>query len=230
MRKCCTHYSDYFLEIETNCLPNSELLMRVDPKKIVRFKIPTQPVLDPTDFWGPFNIREKKFLPTGPIGVSINGVPFFSKEKNNNSLYPRINYFYDQLPTNINFYSQQSQFSNINDMIEYQLENNQHSPIIGFSFDGFPIYGPLGWDSNKKVKIMSSSYQNNEYVDNLGDLDICNGILSPTPEYPNGIYHYHTTIKTKNGHPELSEKGEIISIYPHIIARYRGIPEVRNFI
>ena len=34
------------------------------------------------------------------------------------------------------------------------------------------------------------------YVENSGDLDECNGIIGPTPEFPEGIYHYHMTIKS----------------------------------
>ena len=49
------------------------------------------------------------------------------------------------------------------------------SHIIGIALDGFFIYGDR--DINGKA-IPSSA------------LDECNGINSPTPEFPNGIYHY----------------------------------------
>jgi len=41
------------------------------------------------------------------------------------------------------------------------LENasNRHSPIIGFALDGYPIYGPFGWDDAGKVRRMRSSYR-----------------------------------------------------------------------
>jgi hypothetical protein len=49
------------------------------------------------------------------------------------------------------------------------------SHLIGVALDGFPIYG--GRDINGNTIAVSQ-------------LDACNGITSPTPEFPNGIYHY----------------------------------------
>ena len=49
------------------------------------------------------------------------------------------------------------------------------SHIIGIALDGYLIYGAN--DINGKV-VPSSA------------LDECNGINSPTPEFPNGVYHY----------------------------------------
>lgn len=49
------------------------------------------------------------------------------------------------------------------------------SHIIGIALDGFPIYG--GRDINGAL------------VD-VTKLDACNGITSPTPEFPSGAYHY----------------------------------------
>ncbi len=49
------------------------------------------------------------------------------------------------------------------------------SHIIGIALDGFPIYG--GRDINGNLVDVST-------------LDACNGITSPTPEFPSGAYHY----------------------------------------
>jgi hypothetical protein len=82
-----------------------------------------------------------------------------------------------------------------------------HSPIIGFMFDSFPIYGPYGFASptggSNTVKLMTSSYQLNmvrsngpststyklgsflqdyQYVHGSGDLDMSNGRWCRTPE------------------------------------------------
>ena len=35
----------------------------------------------------------------------------------------------------------------------------QHSPLIGFALDGYPIYGPYGWDEQRKPQAFRSSYQ-----------------------------------------------------------------------
>ena len=37
--------------------------------------------------------------------------------------------------------------------------NDHHSPIIGFALDGYPVYGPFGWDAAGKVQRMNSSYR-----------------------------------------------------------------------
>ncbi len=49
------------------------------------------------------------------------------------------------------------------------------SHLIGVALDGFPIYG--GRDINGKTIAVAQ-------------LDACNGITSPTPEFPQGAYHY----------------------------------------
>jgi len=49
------------------------------------------------------------------------------------------------------------------------------SRIIGFALDGFPIYGPRDINGNPIM---------------VAALDQCDGINSPTPEFPSGIYHY----------------------------------------
>ena len=48
--------------------------------------------------------------------------------------------------------------------------------LVGFAKDGFPIYASK--DSNGELPT---------------DLDECNGHVGPTPEFPNGIYHYHAS-------------------------------------
>ena len=49
------------------------------------------------------------------------------------------------------------------------------SHIIGIAFDGYPIYG------NRDINGVEVS---------AASLDACNGITSPTPEFPTGVYHY----------------------------------------
>ncbi|MGA9276380.1 YHYH protein [Ilumatobacter sp.] len=56
--------------------------------------------------------------------------------------------------------------------------DGEHSTIIGVLLDGFPFYGPQDADG---VTITSD------------DLDECSGHVGVTPEFPDGIYHYHLT-------------------------------------
>ncbi len=98
-----------------------------------------------------------------------------------------------------------------------EINSSAHSPIIGWAYDGNPIYGPYGFDSNGSIKRMISGYTQTlssvrpnvlryplgffieDYVfTNAGDLDICNGKYGPTPEYPDGVYAYFCTINSVN--------------------------------
>ena len=95
------------------------------------------------------------------------------------------------------------------DALDELVANNGHSPI-GFALDGFPIYGPVGRvSSDASSVLLRSSYtgdvdsdgtsnDNPSYVEDSGDLDQCNGIFSPTPEYPDGIYHYIMTVEVND--------------------------------
>jgi hypothetical protein len=112
--------------------------------------------------------------------------------------------------------------------LDYSIDSSrnvtEHSPIVGFAFDGYPIYGFVGWDENGTVKEMKSSYRlkdgengyngidDYEYVQGMGDLDSCNGQFGITPEFPNGTYHYHTT--WENGVGGIG--------FPYFINCYRG--------
>ena len=98
------------------------------------------------------------------------------------------------------------------------------SDVIGIAFDGYPIYGVYGDDGTGQIVEMKSSYrlksgQNGyngiddyEYVSGLGHLDVCNGHFGPTPDFPQGIYHYHSTIE--NG---IGEMG-----FPYFLICYHG--------
>ena len=96
---------------------------------------------------------------------------------------------------------------------------SQVSNIIGWAYDGNPIYGPYGYsdseNSNSTPKLLESGYTLNssnvidrpsnfavgffiedyEYT-NSGDLDENNGRFGKTPEFPNGVYAYFATLDT----------------------------------
>jgi len=100
-----------------------------------------------------------------------------------------------------------------------------HSPIIGWAYDGNPIYGPYGYKNPylagqvKKIKsgysaVVSENRPPEKIGDRIifpygafiedyaftsdGDLDEFNGRYCVTPEYPNGVYAYFTTISSAN--------------------------------
>lgn len=92
-----------------------------------------------------------------------------------------------------------------------------HSPLVGFAADGFPIYARFGYadasDPASGIAAVQSSYRlksgtrpdgpggsydgsyvaDYEFVSGLGDLDENNGRSGPTPEYPAGTYYYVIT-------------------------------------
>lgn len=92
-----------------------------------------------------------------------------------------------------------------------------HSPIVGWAYDGCPIYGPYGFENidgtGSIIRMRSGyTYQNTvgsiftlveDYVfNNSGTLDEYNGRFCITPEYPNGVYAYFCTLDTTNA-PEF---------------------------
>ncbi len=109
----------------------------------------------------------------------------------------------------------------------YAIDANQHSPLIGFAYDGFPIYGAYGFkntDGTGGIERIKSSYQlrnitsrdngpdfsgdyflgyfreDYEYVAHPNEpdfLDEHNGRFCITPEYPNGTYAYFATVDEK---------------------------------
>jgi len=155
----------------------------------------------------------------GTVGVALNGIPVYNPFENaeEEAAYGRIFssccghpqrngvYHYHKYPTCLRFISDEWKSEKEKcDELDAILIQGGHSPLIGFAVDGWPIYGPVGWrnDGSKTGVILRSSYTgsndsagNPSYVEGSGDLDECNGLVSPTPEFPEGIYHYVMSIK-----------------------------------
>jgi len=116
-----------------------------------------------------------------------------------------------------------------------KVDSSSASAIIGFAFDGYPIYGAYG-TVNDEVTLMRSNYVLkdgetgyngiDDYVysaDNGGHLDACNGVFSETPEFPDGIYHYHSTMPVEGDNPSAN------NAFPYFINCYAGVVESSNF-
>ncbi len=120
-----------------------------------------------------------------------------------------------------------------------------HSPIIGWAYDGNPIYGPFGYSDpnniNSDLKILSSSYKldtskvnnrpsgfkggffvNDFIFDGSGDLDIHNGRFGKTPEFPNGIYAYFASVGIS------SATGKLEGTYPYFIGKSFRSPLIND--
>jgi YHYH protein/Secretion system C-terminal sorting domain len=117
----------------------------------------------------------------------------------------------------------------------YVINPTQHAPLLGFAYDGFPIYGAYAYsDTNGTGAItrMKSSYQlrnittrtagapinatyplgyfreDYEYVANAATdyLDDHNGRYCRTPEFPAGTYAYFCTVDANHN-----------SAYPYVV-------------
>ncbi len=144
------------------------------------------------------------------------------------------NYHHHQNPSAFNL--DLTVLSNVCDLYAadglYKIEVTKHSPLLGFAYDGFPIYGAYAYkntDGTGGIVRMKSGYQlrnitvrnttptgvattsgapinttyplgyfreDYEYITATSSdvLDIHNGRFCVTPEYPNGIYCYFTTV------------------------------------
>lgn len=119
-------------------------------------------------------------LPMGPVGMAINGVVFFNpfEAGGMNAVegydevwldsccgHPQQTgvYHYHKYPTCV-----KSPFKD---------SGKRHSPIIGFAFDGFPVYGPYERDGVKAMDLKG------EHA-----LDVCGGHTDAERGY-----HYHVT-------------------------------------
>lgn len=170
-------HDDSFLIIESQGYPNHPTAVfpnSGNPNSIrvqnFTFRLPLAPKL----------AGEITRVPMGPIGMALNGVVFFNpfEMEGMNAVegysevwldsccgHPQQTgvYHYHKYPTCV-----KSPFKD---------DGKQHSPIIGFAFDGFPLCGPYESDG-KMAKDLTGS----------NALDVCNGHEDPTRGY-----HYHVT-------------------------------------
>jgi len=120
----------------------------------------------------------------GIIGIAISGAAFFNPYEGDQVTYAlESNFNVDGAPfidpcnghatPNNGMYHYHGIPYCISDAIDTP---GQHSRLVGYLLDGFPIYGPQ--DASGVTP---------------SNLDACNGHFGSTPELSEGIYHYHTT-------------------------------------
>ena len=125
-------------------------------------------------------------------------------------------------------------------------DNIGHSPIIGWAYDGNPIYGPNAYSSKTggSIRPLKSGYKERDtlspnrpsesiylkgfFIEDYvytgsGDLDEHNGRFGITPEYPNGVYAYFTTINN-----DLVESTGIFANYKKPIFPYAIGPSYKS--
>ena len=129
----------------------------------------------------------------------------------------------------------------------YAIDSTEHSPLIGFAYDGFPIYGAYAYentDGTGDIVRMKTAYQKSgattrvngpavdatyfdgyfkedySYVANTQSdyLDEHNGRFCITPEYPNGTYAYFATVDENWN-----------SVYPYVVGpTFYGVSDERK--
>ena len=142
-------------------------------------------------------------LPMGPVGTAINGVVFFNpfEQGGMNAVEGYSEVWLDACcghPQQTGVYHYHKYPVCVKS--PFKDDGKQHSPIIGFAWDGFPIHGPYEADgvmAHESDKLASSGLA----------LDACNGHADP-----NRGYHYHAT------------PGR----FPYILGGYRGVVEPSN--
>ena len=134
-----------------------------------------------------------------------------------------------------------------------ELKSNNHSPIIGWAYDGNPIYGPYGYSTQAggiAIQLKSGYRESSAVLDNrpsgfppgffvedfvyyktndISILDENNGRFCITPEFPNGTYAYFATyeeIPDSDG-PFLNYKRPV---FPYLVGdAFQSKPNEFNF-
>jgi hypothetical protein len=137
-------YSKDYTYISTNSIPAYSIGQWLNSSNNATgqnftFKIPRSPTV-------PVN---KTAVPFGHFGVWIDGVSMFNawnnKSYNNSGVWQEVDYtmmkaFYDSC-NGYPSYSNSEYHISVNPVCLYNISNSSHSPLLGFAFDGYPVYG-----------------------------------------------------------------------------------------
>ena len=132
------------------------------------------------------------------------------------------------------------------DSANLETPNAFHSPILGYAYDGNPIYGPYGYQNSvggaiirlRSGYILDTSaraglrppgfafgYFVNDYLfDNSGDLDTYGGRYCVTPQFPDGTYAYFYSV-------EVDSSGVAKPKFPYMVgSQFKDTPIEENFV
>lgn len=163
------HKSPYFAATDSRyeAYNGTNAAFSKNPNRIqtqsLTFRIPADPA--------PATTRQSTAL--GPIGVALNGVPLYNQYAGPNQ----------PLAGEINSFDQYNGHPQMSGQYHYHVEplsltaRNGKSSLIGFLLDGYPVYGP----EEDGAAVAEST------------LDVYHGHFHATPEYPDGVYHYHVS-------------------------------------
>ena len=222
------------IKVEANGIPKHKVgrfPSRHNPNSVEEqthsFSIPTnqksvnQPI--------PLHNESGRGPPNTPFGIAVNGVLFdpgtaefymgdrradwnyealggsvlLGLDVNHGHVQPNGSYHYHGLPTGL--------------LKKLGVNAKEHSPLVGYAMDGYPVYALYGYknpkDPKSGIQKMSSSFRlkkgerpnppggkydgafskDYQYIKGSGDLDMCNGRFTVTDEFPEGTYAYFLT-------------------------------------
>jgi len=137
-----------------------------------------------------------------------------------------------------------------------EVNSDNHSPIIGWAYDGNPIYGPYGYikkDGGTVVQMKSGYVEESSIKENrpslsafpggffvedytykqLDDdtvLDENNGRFCITPQYPHGTYAYFATVSDGGSESSGQFNSYRLPKFPYLIGEdYHSLPNEFNF-
>ena len=163
------------------------------------FEIPVVPsALSAVD-----NIESVEFVGLALDGVPINGAP--PSVVDNNGKIPSLDrcgghhdpsgyYHWHFLAAHMDATLDVNGLLDKANDIQCSKKTQEATVLIGYARDGYPIY----------------SGQDTEGVDPT-DLDSCNGHVSATADYPDGVYHYHASTDITNVPPCIAGKQSVNS-------------------
>ena len=222
------------IKVEANGIPKHKVgrfPSRHNPnsveEQVHNFSIPTnqKPASHPI----PLHNESVRGPPNTPFGIAVNGVLFdpgtaeffmgdrradwnyealggsvlLGLDANHGHVQPNGSYHYHGLPTGL--------------LKKLGVNAKEHSPLVGYAMDGYPVYALYGYknpkDPKSGIQKMSSSFRlkkgerpnppggkydgafskDYQYIKGSGDLDICNGRFTVTDEFPKGTYAYFLT-------------------------------------
>ena len=220
--------------VESNAIPEHKVgtfPSGRNPNKITeqafKFSLPLIP--KPAKHPIPLHNDTGRGPPNTPFGIALNGVLFdpgtaeffmgdrradwnyealggsvlLGLDANHGHVQPNGSYHYHGLPTGL--------------LKKLGVNAKEHSPLVGYAMDGYPVYALYGYknpkDPKSEIQKMSSSFRlkkgerpnppggkydgafskDYQYIKGSGDLDMCNGRFTVTDEFPEGTYAYFLT-------------------------------------
>ena len=260
--------------VASNGMPNHDFISAMGgaaDEQSVSFTIPLNPTNDTTGGHDSTNCpastgRWECAPALGSVAISTNGVPIFGPEEGPGGDAVALDFKYfveDRQPIALGYcgghngpggvhyhwdancmYWEPSEGETMADYDWTKLDSTAHSPIIGWAYDGYPIYGMYTWDQNMDIVATTSSYgvertqeggdqgyngiDDWNYVGGMGDLDECNGRWGPTPEYPEGTYYYVSTPLSGSTDLVTDTDGNDVAMigFPYFLLCYHGVADV----